>query len=124
MPRRVEFLIVGGGLAGVMAAETLRNEAKDSSILILAAEHALPYNRPPLSKRYLEGKLEPGRLLVLSEAEYRSRNIEVQRTSPAVSLRPHENVVHTAGAQAREYVQLLLPPRPPSHHLHLPRSTP
>ena len=49
------FVIVGGGLAGAKAAETLRAEGFDGRIVIVAAEPRLPYERPPLSKSYLAG---------------------------------------------------------------------
>ena len=44
------FIILGGGLAGATAAETLREEGFDGSIQLIGAEQHLPYLRPPLSK--------------------------------------------------------------------------
>ena len=41
------FLIVGGGLAGAIAAETLWDEGFDGRITLLGAESHLPYERPP-----------------------------------------------------------------------------
>ena len=52
------FVIAGGGLAGAKAAETLRDEGSDGRILLVSAEDALPYERPPLSKDYLRGETE------------------------------------------------------------------
>ena len=53
------FVIVGGGLAGAKAAETLRDEGFDGPVVLLAEEPELPYERPPLSKDYLLGKADP-----------------------------------------------------------------
>jgi 3-phenylpropionate/trans-cinnamate dioxygenase ferredoxin reductase subunit len=50
------FVIVGGGLAGAKAAETLRAEGFDGEVVLFAAEQEIPYERPPLSKGYLLGK--------------------------------------------------------------------
>jgi len=50
------FVIVGGGLAGAKAAETLRAEGFDGEVVLFASEPELPYERPPLSKGYLLGK--------------------------------------------------------------------
>jgi 3-phenylpropionate/trans-cinnamate dioxygenase ferredoxin reductase subunit len=46
-------VIVGGGLAGAIAAETLRSEGFDGRMLIVGAEPERPYEQPPLSKDYL-----------------------------------------------------------------------
>ena len=44
------FVIVGAGLAGAKAAQTLRAEGFDGRVVLLGAEAHLPYERPPLSK--------------------------------------------------------------------------
>lgn len=55
MTGRDPFVIVGGGLAGAKAAETLRAEGFDGRVVLVAEEEELPYERPPLSKDYLLG---------------------------------------------------------------------
>ena len=50
------FIIVGGGLAGAKAAETLRAEGFDGQLFLIGDEPELPYERPPLSKDYLRGE--------------------------------------------------------------------
>ncbi len=57
--RTVEYLLIGGGLASATAAEEIRKRDATGSILIVAAEHHLPYHRPPLSKEYLRGEIGP-----------------------------------------------------------------
>ena len=54
--RRVDHLLIGGGLAAANCARWLREEGGDGSILLVGREPELPYNRPPLSKGYLQGK--------------------------------------------------------------------
>ena len=49
------FVIVGGGMAGGKAAESLRAEGFDGRVVIVGAEPVVPYERPPLSKDYLAG---------------------------------------------------------------------
>jgi 3-phenylpropionate/trans-cinnamate dioxygenase ferredoxin reductase component len=56
MPKTHTILIVGGGLAAAKAAETLRAEGFDGRIALATEERELPYERPPLSKEYLQGK--------------------------------------------------------------------
>jgi len=55
MPAQEPFVIVGGGLAGAKAAETLRTEGFDGPVVLVGEEAELPYERPPLSKGYLLG---------------------------------------------------------------------
>ena len=51
--------IVGGSLAGLRAASTLRREGFDGTITIISGEDHLPIDRPPLSKQVLAGTWEP-----------------------------------------------------------------
>ena len=50
------FVIVGAGLAGAKAAETLREEGFDGRLILIGDEPERPYERPPLSKDYLRGE--------------------------------------------------------------------
>ena len=52
----VKYLLIGGGLSSAMAAKKIRELDPAGSILIVSAEAHLPYNRPPLSKEYMQGK--------------------------------------------------------------------
>jgi len=47
--------VVGGSLAGLRAAETLRQEGFDGTVVVIEAEEGAPYDRPPLSKQVLAG---------------------------------------------------------------------
>jgi 3-phenylpropionate/trans-cinnamate dioxygenase ferredoxin reductase subunit len=51
------FVIVGAGLAGAKAAETLRKEGFDGRLILIGDEAERPYERPPLSKEYLRGEV-------------------------------------------------------------------
>ncbi len=55
--RRVDYLLIGGGLASATAAEEIRKRDANGSILIVAGEDYAPYHRPPLSKEYLRGEI-------------------------------------------------------------------
>ncbi|MBV9513193.1 MAG: FAD-dependent oxidoreductase, partial [Mycobacteriaceae bacterium] len=52
-----EVVVVGTGVAGTRAAETLRQEGYDGALTIVGAERHAPYHRPPLSKKLLSGKI-------------------------------------------------------------------
>jgi 3-phenylpropionate/trans-cinnamate dioxygenase ferredoxin reductase subunit len=55
---RETFVIVGAGLAGAKAAETLLAEGFDGRLVLIGDEPERPYERPPLSKDYLRGEAE------------------------------------------------------------------
>ncbi len=56
-----DVVIVGSSLAGLRAAEELRQRSYDGGITVIGAEAHRPYDRPPLSKRVLSGEWEPDR---------------------------------------------------------------
>ena len=53
--RRVDYLLVGGGIAAANCARWLREAGADGQILLVGREPDLPYHRPPCSKEYLRG---------------------------------------------------------------------
>ena len=78
--------IVGGGLAGAKAAETLRDEGFDGRVLLVGAETERPYERPPLSKEYLRGEAERATIYVHDEAFYAEHEIELRLGRTASQL--------------------------------------
>ena len=70
------FVIVGGGLAGAKAAETLREEGFDGRLVLIGDEAERPYERPPLSKEYLRGETAE-KPYVHGEDFYAERGIEL-----------------------------------------------
>lgn len=62
MPELSRVVVVGASAAGLSAAETLRRKGFAGELVIVGAESALPYDRPPLSKQILRGTWEPDRL--------------------------------------------------------------
>jgi 3-phenylpropionate/trans-cinnamate dioxygenase ferredoxin reductase subunit len=70
-------VIVGAGLTGAKAAETLRAEGFAGRVVIVGAEPDLPYERPPLSKGYLLGQDDRASVFVHDEKWYADQGIEV-----------------------------------------------
>lgn len=52
-----QVVVVGAGVAGTRAAETLRQDGYDGELTIVGAERHAPYHRPPLSKKLLTGRV-------------------------------------------------------------------
>ena len=64
------IVIIGSGQGGQQAASSLRQEGYQGQILLLGEEPGLPYQRPPLSKKFLAGELALDRLYVKPAAFY------------------------------------------------------
>jgi 3-phenylpropionate/trans-cinnamate dioxygenase ferredoxin reductase subunit len=72
---RYDVLIVGGGHGGAQAAIALRQHGFAGSVAIVGAEPDPPYERPPLSKDYLAGEKDFGRLLIRPLAFWAEREV-------------------------------------------------
>ena len=72
------FVIVGASHASVQAIDTLRREGHKGPIVLVGDEPHLPYNRPPLSKKFLSGELERERLLLRSPQFYEQHSVETR----------------------------------------------
>jgi Uncharacterized NAD(FAD)-dependent dehydrogenases len=71
------FVILGGGAAGYMAAQTLREDGYAGRIVMITRENRFPYDRPNLSKDYLAGHAEPEWMPLRSEEFFEIYNIEI-----------------------------------------------
>ncbi|HEX8856485.1 MAG TPA: FAD-dependent oxidoreductase [Thermoleophilaceae bacterium] len=80
------FVIVGAGLAGAKAAETLREEGFDGELLLLDAEHERPYERPPLSKEYLRGEAGRDKVYAHEPGFYEEHAIDLRPRTSAAAL--------------------------------------
>ena len=80
------ILIVGGGQAGASAAFRLRAKGFEGEILIIGSENALPYQRPPLSKRYLIGSDGPDSLALRPREAYDKARISLELGRRVVAI--------------------------------------
>ena len=102
------FVIVGAGLAGAQAAETLRSEGFDGRVVLLGSESERPYNRPPLSKEYLRGEAEPGAVYVHEEGFYGAHDIELRLGRTATALDTATRTLQLNDGDPLRYDRLLL----------------
>jgi NADPH-dependent 2,4-dienoyl-CoA reductase/sulfur reductase-like enzyme len=91
--QKFELIIVGGGLTAARAIRGYRAAGGDGRIALLARERALPYHRPPLSKRYLRGETEAQQTLVEPEEFYDRHGVELLLGTEATSVDPREQTV-------------------------------
>ncbi len=102
------FAIVGAGLAGARAAETLRAEGFDGRIVLFGAEPHPPYERPPLSKGYLQGSAERDTVFVHPLDWYAEQRIDLRLDTQVTALDPARHEVQTADGERVAYAKLLL----------------
>lgn len=117
-------VIVGAGLAGGRAAETLRTEGFEGRIVLIDAEPHPPYERPPLSKELILGTKEPAEARLHPESFYRDNDIELLLGTSVARLWPGDHRVELEGGGTIAADKVLLTtgsrPRPlpvPGAHL-------
>src|SRR5690242_18705826 len=100
--------IIGGGAAGLAAADMLRREGYSGPLTIISADSAPPCDRPNLSKDFLAGSA-PDEWIPLRPPEwYAERKIDLVLNSRATSLDTKQKKVRTEDGQTYEYGALLL----------------
>jgi NADPH-dependent 2,4-dienoyl-CoA reductase/sulfur reductase-like enzyme len=82
----VGALLIGGGVAAVRCARTLRRRGFDGSILLVGDEPVPPYNRPPLSKELLRGEVSMELVLAEPESWYARHGIELRLGASVAQL--------------------------------------
>jgi 3-phenylpropionate/trans-cinnamate dioxygenase ferredoxin reductase component len=102
------FVIVGASLAGANAAQALRDEGFDGSIVLIGDEREQPYERPPLSKDYLMGKSGKEKLYALPADWYAQNNVELRLGESAIGVDRGAKQVTLASGETVGYTKLLL----------------
>jgi 3-phenylpropionate/trans-cinnamate dioxygenase ferredoxin reductase subunit len=102
------IVIVGAGQAGAQAVDTLRREGFSGRLVLIGDEPELPYQRPPLSKKYLAGEMTADRLPFRHRSFYDEHRVELKLGVRAQSLDPKGRRVALAGGEELAYDRLLL----------------
>jgi 3-phenylpropionate/trans-cinnamate dioxygenase ferredoxin reductase subunit len=102
------FVIVGASLAGAKAAEELRARGFGGRVVLIGAEPERPYERPPLTKDYLRGESERGKVYVHPADFYARQEIEVEQGVTATAIHPGASRVTLDNGRELGYDRLLL----------------
>ena len=100
--------IIGGGAAGLAAADRLRREGYSGRIIMISADSAAPYDRPNLSKDFLMGTAPAEWMPLRSADDYTERKIELLLNSRVQSLDLKQRSVQLEGGRTIEFDALLL----------------
>lgn len=101
-------IIIGAGQAGAEAAQRLRQSGFDGEITLVGEEPAPPYQRPPLSKKYLLGELDMDRLLLRPASVYAEERIALLTKVRAVWIDRPNKRVRLEGGRELAYDALVL----------------
>ncbi|WP_296261256.1 MULTISPECIES: NAD(P)/FAD-dependent oxidoreductase [unclassified Pseudomonas] len=91
------IVIVGAGQAGYQVAASLRQEGHTGRIVLIGDEPGLPYQRPPLSKAYLLGKIAETALLFRPADYFATQNIELLHDQASAIDRLNRRVLLASG---------------------------
>jgi len=122
MTAQEAFVIVGASLAGAKAAEALRTGGFVGRVVLLGEEVERPYERPPLSKDYLQGKSEKEDIYVHPDGWYAAHDIELRLNDRVAAI---DRVAHQVIAQDGEpvgYDKLLMATGSSPRRLRVPGS--
>ena len=103
----INAVIVGGGVAGVSAAETIRKNSQESRITLIATESELPYYRLNLT-RYLAGEINRDTLPIHTEEWYADNRIELVRGVSVKEMDSERGLVRLADGRELDYDKLIL----------------
>jgi 3-phenylpropionate/trans-cinnamate dioxygenase ferredoxin reductase subunit len=106
--RRVDHLLIGGGLAAANCARWLREEGGDGSVLLVGREPDPPYNRPPLSKGYLRGEESREDALFRPNEWWDEQGIELLTRTSVMRLDAGERVATLSTKDEVEFDTALL----------------
>src|SRR5579863_8206228 len=102
------IVILGAGHAGFQLAASLRQHSFEGAITLVGDEPALPYQRPPLSKDYLDGKIGLDLLLMRPETFYRDHRIDYLAATTASEIDRARKTVRLASGERLHYSHLVL----------------
>jgi 3-phenylpropionate/trans-cinnamate dioxygenase ferredoxin reductase subunit len=106
MTRKV--VIAGAGHAAGQVVATLRQKQFDGHVVLIGEERWLPYQRPPLSKKYLAGELPAERLFFKPPGFYEDPAIEVRPSTVVTAIDRDAQNVETSAGDTFDYDALVL----------------
>jgi len=103
-----KYVIIGGGLAGGRGVGGIRQVDEEGSVALVTQEPHIPYERPPLSKKYLRGEVDLDRVHVEGRSYYEENDVDLLTETRATGLDPEAHVVTLDNGEELEYEKLLL----------------
>ncbi|HEY7934654.1 MAG TPA: FAD-dependent oxidoreductase [Solirubrobacteraceae bacterium] len=105
---RIDYLLIGGGLAGASAASALREYGADGRILLVGREPDPPYERPPCSKGYLQGSETREQTFVKQPQWYENNEVELLTRTSVTALDLGERTATLSDKRVINFSQALI----------------
>ena len=105
---RVQYVMVGGGLAATAAIDAIRRRDKTGRLVLIGAEPHLPYDRVPLSKDYLVGRMERENVFLRPPRFYERHRVERFLGQSATALDPNTNTITLDDGRQIPFQRLLI----------------
>lgn len=102
------IVIAGAGHAAGQVVATLCQKKHSGKIVLIGEESLLPYQRPPLSKKFLAGEMPAERLYVKPAAFYENAGVQVQLDTRIARIDRHDRRVIDAAGRETAYDKLVL----------------
>ncbi|HJX78277.1 NAD(P)/FAD-dependent oxidoreductase [Glutamicibacter sp.] len=102
------IVIVGGGLAAATTVNELREQGHTGTITLIGQEQELPYERPPLSKGYLQGNDKLEDFTVKPAQWYQEHNVQLHLGVRAEKIDRENQQVSLSDGSTVDYDQLVL----------------
>jgi len=115
-------IIAGAGHAGGQTAISLRQAGYEGRIVVCGDETVPPYQRPPLSKKYLCGELALERVLLRPESFYATHDIELRLGNAVREIAPERRSVILDGGESLDYTDLVIATGSRPRRLEVPGS--
>jgi 3-phenylpropionate/trans-cinnamate dioxygenase ferredoxin reductase subunit len=106
MPKNI--VIVGAGQAAAQCIVSLRHDGFDGRISLVGQERYLPYQRPPLSKKFLAGDMDRERLFLRPEHFYSDQQIDLHLGKRAYSIDRSRKRLHLESGESLDFDRLVL----------------
>jgi 3-phenylpropionate/trans-cinnamate dioxygenase ferredoxin reductase subunit len=106
--RKVDHLLIGGGMASAYCATELRKRGAEGSILLAGREPEPPYERPPLSKEYLRGEAGREDAFVNPREWYEENDVELLTGTNVMALDPEAQTAKLQGGAEVEFGSALI----------------
>jgi len=117
-------IIVGGGAAGLAAADMLRREGYDGAVTMISADSDAPVDRPNLSKDYLAGEAQEDWIPMWPAETYKERRVDLILGRRVSSIDPRSRSVLLDDGSRREFGALLIATGADPVHLPIPGADP
>jgi phthalate 3,4-dioxygenase ferredoxin reductase subunit len=108
MEAAVVAVVVGASVAGVRAVQALRRLGYPGRIVLIGEETTAPYDRPPLSKAVLAGRVTAERIALLRDVDLADPKVRIRLGTRAVQVHPERHELELASGEQLGYEHLII----------------